>query len=140
MVLNFFRVRELTHALVPGMRDQGWGRIVTFTGTSEPRMLNAAYTAKAAVHVWSKSLSSEIAPYGVTINCLQPGRIHSEQMKRRYPTEECEREYARAEIPIGRFGEPEEIAAVAIFLASPLASYVTGTVIPVDGGSSRFAF
>jgi 3-oxoacyl-[acyl-carrier protein] reductase len=140
MVLNFFRIRELTHALVPGMLEQGWGRIVTFTGTSEPVMLNAAFTAKAAVHVWSKGLSRQLAQYGITVNCLQPGRIHSEQMKRRYPTEESEREYARAEIPLGRFGEPEEIAAVAIFLASPLASYVTGTVIPVDGGSSRFAF
>jgi 3-oxoacyl-[acyl-carrier protein] reductase len=140
MVLNFFRIRELTHALVPGMREHGWGRIVTFTGTSEPRMLNAAFTAKAAVHVWSKGLSREVAPYGITINCLQPGRIHSEQISKRYPTPESEREYAQAEIPVGRFGEPEEIAAVAIFLASPLASYVTGTVIPVDGGSSRFAF
>jgi 3-oxoacyl-[acyl-carrier protein] reductase len=140
MVLNFFRIRELTHAVVPGMRERGWGRIVTFTGTSEPRMLNAAFTAKAAVHVWSKGLSRELAPHGITVNCLQPGRIHSEQMKRRYPTEESEREYAQTEIPLGRFGEPEEIAAVAIFLASPLASYVTGTVIPVDGGSSRFAF
>jgi 3-oxoacyl-[acyl-carrier protein] reductase len=140
MVLNFFRIRELTHAVVPGMRDQGWGRIVTFTGTSEPRMLNAAFTAKAAVHIWSKALSREFAPHGITVNCLQPGRIHSEQMTRRYPTAESEREYSQAEIPVGRFGEPEEIAAVAIFLASPLASYVTGTVIPVDGGSSRFAF
>ncbi len=140
MVLNFSRIRELTHAVVPGMRDQGWGRIVTFTGTSEPRMLNAAFTAKAAVHVWSKALSREFAPHGITVNCLQPGRIHSEQMTRRYPTAESEREYSQAEIPVGRFGEPEEIAAVAIFLASPLASYVTGTVIPVDGGSSRFAF
>jgi 3-oxoacyl-[acyl-carrier protein] reductase len=118
MVLNFFRIRELTHAVVPGMRRRKWGRIVTFTGTSEPRMLNAAFTA----------------------NCLQPGRIRSEQIKRRYPTLESELEYSRAEIPVGRFGEPEEIAALAIFLASPLASYVTGTVIPVDGGSSRFAF
>jgi 3-oxoacyl-[acyl-carrier protein] reductase len=140
MVLNFFRIRELTHAVVPGMRRQKWGRIVTFTGTSEPRMLNAAFTAKAALHVWAKALSREVAADGVTINCLQPGRIHSEQMKRRYPTLESELEYSRAEIPVGRFGEPEEIAAVAIFLASPLASYVTGTVIPVDGGSSRFAF
>jgi 3-oxoacyl-[acyl-carrier protein] reductase len=140
MVLNFFRIRELTHAIVPGMRERGWGRVVTFTGTSEPRMLNAAFTAKAAVHVWSKGLSRELAPHGITVNCLQPGRIHSEQIKRRYPTLESELEYARAEIPVGRFGEPEEIAAVAIFLASPLASYVTGTVIPVDGGSSRFAF
>jgi 3-oxoacyl-[acyl-carrier protein] reductase len=140
MVLNFFRIRELTHAVVPGMRAQKWGRIVTFTGTSEPRMLNAAFTAKAAVHVWSKGLSREVAADGVTVNCLQPGRIRSEQIKKRYPTLESELEYSRAEIPVGRFGEPEEIAAVAIFLASPLASYVTGTVIPVDGGSSRFAF
>jgi 3-oxoacyl-[acyl-carrier protein] reductase len=140
MVLNFYRIRELTHAVVPGMRERKWGRIVTFTGTSEPRMLNAAFTAKAAVHVWSKGLSRLEAPHGITVNCLQPGRIHSEQMTKRYPTLESELEYARAEIPAGRFGEPEEIAAVAIFLASPLASYVTGTVIPVDGGSSRFAF
>jgi len=140
MVLNFFRIRELTHAVVPGMRQQKWGRVVTFTGTSEPRMLNAAFTAKAAVHVWSKGLSREVAADGVTVNCLQPGRIRSEQIKRRYPTLESELEYSRAEIPVGRFGEPEEIAALAIFLASPLASYVTGTVIPVDGGSSRFAF
>jgi 3-oxoacyl-[acyl-carrier protein] reductase len=139
-MLNFFRIRELTHAVVPSMREGGWGRIITFTGTSEPRMLNVAFTAKAAVHVWSKALSRELAPHGITVNCLQPGRIHSEQMKRRYPTAESEREYSQAEIPIGRFGEPAEIAAVAIFLASPLASYVTGTVIPVDGGSSRFAF
>jgi 3-oxoacyl-[acyl-carrier protein] reductase len=140
MVLNFFRIRELTHAVVPGMRRRKWGRIVTFTGTSEPRMLNAAFTAKAAVHIWSKGLSREVATDGVTVNCLQPGRIRSEQIKRRYPTLESELEYSRAEIPVGRFGEPEEIAALAIFLASPLASYVTGTVIPVDGGSGRFAF
>lgn len=140
MVLNFYRIRELTHAIVPGMRKQKWGRVVTFTGTSEPRMLNAAFTAKAAVHVWSKGLSREVAPDGVTVNCLKPGRIRSEQIKKRYPTLESELEYSRAEIPVGRFGEPEEIAAVAIFLASPLASYMTGTVIPVDGGSSRFAF
>ena len=140
MVLNFYRVRQLTHAVVPGMRARKWGRIVNFTGTSEPRMLNAAFTAKAAVHVWAKGLSREIATDGVTINSLSPGRIRSEQMLRRYPTPELERAYAEAEIPLQRFGEPEEIAAVAAFLASPMASYVTGTVIPVDGGSSRFAY
>ncbi|TCT10833.1 SDR family NAD(P)-dependent oxidoreductase [Paralcaligenes ureilyticus] len=140
MTLNFFRIRELTHAIIPAMRQQKWGRVVTFTGTSEPRMLNAAFTAKAAVHVWSKGLSREVAADGITMNCLQPGRIRTEQILRRYPTPESEREYAQAEIPAGRFGEPEEIAALAVFLASPLAAYVTGTVIPVDGGSSRFAF
>ncbi|MGE0797687.1 MAG: SDR family oxidoreductase [Lautropia sp.] len=140
MVLNFYRLRELAHAVVPGMRRNRWGRIVNFTGTSEPRMLNAAFSAKAAVHVWSKGLSREVAGDGITVNCLQPGRIHSEQMKKRYPTQAEEDAYAKAEIPAGRFGEPEEIGAVAVFLASPLAAYVTGTVIPVDGGSSRFAF
>ena len=140
MTLNFFRLRELTHALVPQMRSRGFGRIVNFTGTSEPRMLNAAFTAKAAVHVWAKGLSREVARDGVTVNCLQPGRIHSEQISKRYPTAEAEREYAEAEIPMARFGEPAEIGAVAVFLASAAASYVTGTVIPVDGGSSRFAF
>ena len=81
MTLNFFRIRELTHAIVPGMEKQGWGRVVTFTGTSEPRMLNAAFTAKAAVHVWAKALSRDVAPHGVTVNCLQPGRIRTEQQK-----------------------------------------------------------
>ena len=140
MTLNFFRIRELTHALIPSMKKNQWGRIITFTGTSEPRMLNAAFTAKAAVHVWAKALSREVAPFGVTVNSLQPGRIRTEQIQKRYPTLESELEYSKQEIPVGRFGEPEEIAAVAMFLASPLASYVTGTVIPVDGGSSRFAF
>lgn len=140
MRLNFYTVRQLTHALVPGMRARRWGRVVNFTGTSEPRMLNAAFTAKAAVHVWAKGLSREVAADGVTVNCLAPGRIRSEQISRRYPTPEAEREYAETEIPMRRFGEPAEIAAVAAFLASPMASYVTGTVIAVDGGSSRFAF
>ena len=140
MTLNFFRIRELTHAIVPGMQRNNWGRIVTFTGTSEPRMLNAAFTAKAAVHVWAKALSRDVAPNGVTVNCLQPGRIRTEQIQKRYPTLEAELEYSRQEIPVGRFGTTEEIAAVALFLSSPLASYVTGTVIPVDGGSSRYAF
>jgi 3-oxoacyl-[acyl-carrier protein] reductase len=138
--LNFHRLRELSHALVPGMRARGWGRIVNFTGTSEPKIINAAFAAKAAVHVWSKGLSRQIAGDGVTINCLQPGRIRSEQMTKRYSTPEAEREFAEAEIPARRFGEAEEIADLAVFLASGRASYITGTVIPVDGGMSHFAF
>lgn len=140
LTLNFLRIRELTHALLPTMQERGWGRVVNLTGTSEPRMLNAAFPAKAATHMWSKSLSREVARDGVTVNCIQPGRIRSEQMKKRYPTREAEREFAEAEIPIGRFGDPEELAHLAVFLASPLASYITGTVIPVDGGMYRFAF
>ena len=140
MVLNFFRIRELTHALLPSMQARRWGRVVNITGTSEPRAINAAFSAKAAVHVWAKGLSREVAKEGITVNSIQPGRIRSEQIKKRYPTIESELEFAREEIPMGRFGEPEELANVAIFLASPLAGYVTGTVIPVDGGMYRFAF
>jgi len=140
MVLNFFRLRELTHAVIPGMRERNWGRIVNLTGTSEPRMINAAFSAKAAVHAWAKGVSREIAKHNITINSIQPGRIRSEQIGKLYPTLESEQEFARAEIPMGRFGAPEELANLAIFLASPLASYITGTVIPVDGGMYRFAF
>lgn len=140
MLLNFWRLRELTHAVIPGMKERGFGRIINLTGTSEPKALNAAFTAKAAVHVWAKGISREFAKYGITINCLQPGRIRSEQIDRRYPTEESRREFAVAEIPAERFGLPEELGDLAIFLASPRAGYITGTVIPVDGGMSRFAF
>lgn len=140
LTLNFLRIRELTHALIPNMRERRWGRIVNLTGTSEPRALNAAFSAKAAVHIWAKGVSREIAKDNITINCIQPGRIWSEQIRKRYPTREDEIEFANAEIPMGRFGEPEELANLAIFLASPLASYITGTVIPVDGGMYRFAF
>jgi 3-oxoacyl-[acyl-carrier protein] reductase len=140
MTLNFWRIRELTHAIVPSMKANGFGRIVNLTGTSEPKMLNAAFSAKAALHVWAKGLSREIASFGITINSLQPGRIRSEQIDKRYPTDEARRVFSEAEIPAKRFGEPGELASLAIFLASPLAGYVTGTVIPVDGGMSHFAF
>ena len=140
MTLNFWRIRELTHAIVPAMKKNNFGRIVNLTGTSEPKTLNAAFSAKAAVHVWAKGLSREMAPYGITINSLQPGRIRSEQIDKRYPTDEARREFSQAEIPAGRFGNADEIGNLAIFLSSPLASYITGTVIPVDGGMSRFAF
>ena len=139
MLLNFFRLRELTQALVPGMVARRWGRVINLTGSSEPHTINAANASKAAIHAWAKGLSRQIARDGVTINCIQPGRITSEQMLRMHPTEEKRREFTR-DVPVGRFGKPEELADLAVFLTSPRASYITGTVIPVDGGLSRFAF
>lgn len=139
MLLNFFRLRALTHALVPGMVANGWGRIINLTGSSEPHIINAANASKAAIHAWAKGLSRQFAKEGITINCIKPGRITSEQMLRMHPTEEKRTEFTR-DVPMGRFGEPDELADLAVFLASPRASYITGTVIPVDGGLSRFAF
>jgi 3-oxoacyl-[acyl-carrier protein] reductase len=140
MLVNFVRLRELSHALVPGMVSQRWGRIINITGTSEPRGINAANSAKAAVHAWAKGLSREMAKHNITINSIQPGRIVTEQILRMHPTEEDRARFSRENIPIGRFGEPEELADLVVFLASPRGSYITGTVIPVDGGMSRFAF
>lgn len=139
MTLNFTRLRQLTHALLPSMIEGGWGRIVNITGKSEPEGLNASFAAKAAVHAWAKGLSREIGQYGITINCIPPGRIMSEQIERNYPPE-YRAEHAAAEIPVGRYGEPEELASLAVFLASPVARYITGAVLPVDGGLRRYSF
>lgn len=140
MTLNFSRVRELTTELLPGMIERKWGRIVNLTGTSEPPAVNIASSAKAAVHAWSKGLSRQMGRHGITVNCIQPGRIHSEQLKRLYPTLQDEQAFAEVHLPIPRFGEPEELACLAAFLASPRAGYITGAVVPVDGGLRQFSF
>lgn len=139
ITLNFTRVRQLTHAILPIMIERKWGRIVNITGKSEPEHVNAAFSAKAAIHAWAKGLSRDVGRYGITVNSIAPGRIMSEQIRRNYPPEERER-MSRTEIPAGRYGEPEELAVMAVFLSSPLARYITGTVIPVDGGLRRYQF
>jgi 3-oxoacyl-[acyl-carrier protein] reductase len=139
LTLNFRRVRELTHAVLPGMMQRKWGRIINITGKSEPAALLAAGPAKAAVHAWSKGLSREVGPHGVTVNSIPPGRIMSEQIRRKY-SPEFRAEQSAKEIPVGRYGEPEELAVLAVFLASPLAGYITGAVLPVDGGLRKYAF
>ncbi|MGH6968221.1 MAG: SDR family NAD(P)-dependent oxidoreductase [Stellaceae bacterium] len=139
LTLNFTRLRQLTHAILPGMIAQHWGRIINITGKSEPERINASFAAKAAVHAWAKGLSREIGKHGITINSIAPGRIITEQILRLYPEDE-RRRFAEREIPVGEYGQPEDLAVLAIFLASPLARYMTGTVIPVDGGLRRYQF
>ncbi len=139
MTLNFTRQRQIAHALLPQMIERRWGRIINITGKSEPEHLNAAFAAKAAVHAWAKGLSREVGQFGITVNCIPPGRIMSEQIRRNYP-EDFRRHFAETEIPVRYWGEPEDLAVMAVFLASPLARYVTGTVIPVDGGLRRYQF
>lgn len=139
LTLNFTRQRQLTHALLPQMIAGNWGRIINVTGKSEPEGLNAAFAAKAAVHAWAKGLSREVGQHGITVNSIPPGRIMSEQIRRNYP-EDYRKHFAETEIPVRYWGEPEDLAVMAVFLASPLARYVTGTVIPVDGGLRRYQF
>ncbi len=140
MRLNFELVRRVTNQFIPTMRAQGVGRIINITGANEPPGVNIASVAKAALHNWAKGLSRELARDGITINCVPPGRINSEQiLGRLHPTEENRRAFIDANIPVGYFGEPEDLAYLVAFLASPLARYITGEVIHVDGGMHRFA-
>ena len=138
--LNFTGVRRLTTALIPAMRQRKWGRVVNISGSMEPRGLNAAIAAKGALHLWAKGLSCDVAADGVTLNTLQPGRIDSEQIREKlHPTEQSRRSFIERNIPIGYFGEPADVAHLVGFLASPAARYITGSVIPVDGGMHYFA-
>lgn len=141
MTVNFTRVRQLALAIVPDMIKHEWGRIINVTGTSEPAVLGAATAPKAAVHGFSKGLSRAVGKYGITVNSVSPGpgKINSEQIRRKY-SEQYRKEFSEREIPVGRFGEPEELAFLVICLASPLASYITGNMMHVDGGAHRFAF
>jgi len=139
MTLNFVRVRQLTHAILPAMIERRWGRIINISGKSEPEALITATPAKAAIHGWAKGLSREVGKHGITVNSIPPGRIMSEQILRKYSPEFRAEQSAR-EIPVGRYGEPEELANLAVFLSSPLAAYITGAVIPVDGGLKKYAF
>jgi 3-oxoacyl-[acyl-carrier protein] reductase len=144
----FLSALRLTRLALPGMRQRGFGRIllVTSSGVVQPiPNLAISNSLRAALVGWAKTLASEVAAEGVTVNCLAPGRIATDRLmdfdqnrarREGVGLEEVQRQ-SRATIPAGRYGEPAEMAAVATFLASPRASYMTGNVIRVDGGLIR---
>lgn len=139
LTINFIRIRQLVLLVVQDMIKHQWGRIINISGKSEPSNLSGAPSAKAGLHIFSKALSRDVGRHGITINSIAPGKIMSEQILRKYSPELRANQSAK-EIPVGRYGEPEELAALAVFLASPVACYITGTVIPVDGGLRKYAY
>lgn len=140
MALNFTALRKLTTKIIPIMKKNKWGRVINITGSVEPREVNIANAAKSAVHAWSKGLSRVVAKDGVTINCISPGRLKTEQiLKKRHPNLKERKKFIKENIPVGYFGEPEDLAYIVVFLSSPLARYVTGEIIHVDGGMKKFA-
>ena len=142
MVLS---VIAITDAVLPGMRSRKWGRIITSTsaGVVAPiANLGISNTLRAALHGWSKTIAREVAAEGVTSNIIVPGLIATdritflatERAKREGISIEAVAAANTAQIPLGRLGDPAEYGAVAAFLASVPAAYVTGAVVRVDGG------
>lgn len=135
----------LVQAVLPSMKKNQWGRIINVISTSvkQPlKGLGVSNTTRAAVAGWAKTLSFEVAKFGITVNNVLPGAtktvrlesiINNKVEKTSAKVEDIEKEML-AEIPAGRFGKPEEVAAMAAFLATPAAAYINGQSIAVDGG------
>ena len=139
MNLNFHAARELTHVFIEGMRERSFGRVVNLTGGDETVALNGGVPPNGATHIWAKALSRLVGKDGVTVNCIPPGRIHSEQIDTRLlPTPEAQQRWVADNCPAGYIGEPDDLAVLVAFLCSPRARYISGQVIHVDGGARRF--
>lgn len=135
----------LTQAVVRGMKQEKFGRIINIISTSVKiplRGLGVSNTIRGAVANWAKTLSFELAPFGITVNNVLPGAtltgrlesiINTNAQKTGKTFEEAKHEMVK-EIPAGRIGEAHEVAAAVAFLASPAAGYINGINIPVDGG------
>lgn len=135
----------LTRAVMEGMKGAEYGRIINIVSTSVKiplKNLGVSNTIRGAVASWAKTMANELGQYGITVNNILPGLTTTERLTSLIKTTAqkanlLEEEVAKTmmeEVPVKRFGEPAEIAAVAAFLSSPAASYVNGASIPVDGG------
>ena len=146
--LTLLNVVRAVRAVLPYMRERGGGRIVNVASSSIKQPiegLTLSNTFRAGIAGLAKSLSAELAPDGILVNTLGPGRLSTDrsagmdasQAESRGVSVEEVREEMAARIPLGRYGSPEEFAKVAAFLASPANSYVTGQAVLVDGGMVR---
>ena len=135
----------LSRAVLPGMKERRWGRILTVTSIAVKQPVEGlmlSNSLRAAVTGFARTLANEVAPFNVTVNNLMPGYTRTDRVEQ-LARAAGERTGASAkdafakwekEIPMGRLGEPRELAALAAFLASERASYITGSSIAVDGG------
>ena len=142
MVLSLI---SITDRVLPGMRQRKWGRIITSTtsGAIAPiKNLAISNTLRAALLAWSKTLAAEVASEGITVNVIMPGRVATDRL-RQLDEARAQRENVSydsvvqaslKQIPMGRYGDPQEYGDTATFLASQNASFITGSVIRVDGG------
>jgi 3-oxoacyl-[acyl-carrier protein] reductase len=132
---------RLVHLCLPHLTESPAGRILFFTSIAvrEPAD-NLALTnaVRPGLTGWAKSLSRQLGPRGITVNCLAPGRIETARLTQLYPDGPSEEDVRT--IPLGRWGTPQEFGDVACFLASDRARYITGTTLLVDGGLARGLF
>lgn len=135
--------RVLAGAVLPGMRERGWGRIVNIgsSSTREPIPgLNLSNAHRMAAVGFLKTLSREVAGDGITVNTVATGRFGTERLADANGSLEAAEEAAKQEVPAARLGLPEEYGDLVAFLCSDRAAYITGTVIPIDGGLLHSAF
>jgi 3-oxoacyl-[acyl-carrier protein] reductase len=130
----------LARACVPGMRERGWGRIANVSSTSVrepiPGLTLSNSNRMAAVGLLN-TLAREVAADGITVNTIATGRFATERLGQLYGSLEVAEEQAKADVPAGRLGTPEEYGDLVAFVCSERAAYLTGTVIPLDGGLTR---
>lgn len=142
---NFESVVNLVRATLPGMKERGWGRILNVTSISVKQPvagLILSNSIRAGVTGFARTIANEAAPFGVTVNNILPGFTRTERLvdlaeaisKREGGNVEDAYAGWESEIPMGRVGEPHEFAALAAFLCSEKASYITGQSVAVDGG------
>ena len=130
---------RLTNLCLPHLARGGHGRVITITSSSVKQPIDnlaLSNSIRPGVIGWSKTLSREVGADGITVNAIAPGRIDTERLREIYAGGRTP-EDDLAEIPLGRFGSPREVADVVCFLASDRAAYVTGAVVAVDGGLTR---
>jgi 3-oxoacyl-[acyl-carrier protein] reductase len=143
IALNLLSTIHLSRAAVPIMTKAKWGRIICLASVAALQPLPGlilSSTARAGVLGFAKALSDEVAKDGITVNSICPGFIATERIEELSKARPEMIKQRLAEIPLGRIGTPAELAAAVVFLASELASYITGAVLQVDGGFTRSIF